>query len=94
MACIRDLIEDARNREIDLMQQRDAWEFDLRKQIVATAPDCLSTPDHNRAMQMLGDVVQAGFDALLADVRAEIDTLDAMTFTHSERSPAAGSVSH
>ena len=91
---LRDLIEEARDREMDLIQQRDAWEQRLIKQIVATAPDCLGELDHRRAAQFIGDVVQAGFEALLRDAEAEIDRLDDPHFTPSERIAPAGSVSH
>lgn len=94
---MNDALEDARNHEIDLIKQRDEWEFALRKQIVATAPDCLDTLDQRRAMGVLSDVVRAGFDAKIRAVQDEIDALDAMDaphIPHSERYAPAGSVSH
>lgn len=94
MDSIRDLIEDARDREMDLIQRRDRWEQRLIKQIEATAPDCLGELDKRRAAKFMGDVVQAGFEALLRDAEAEIDRLDDPHFTPSARSLPAGSVSH
>ena len=40
------------------------------------------------------DAARAAMARQLAEVQAEIDTLDAMTFTNSERHAPAGSVSH
>ncbi len=88
---MNDALEDARNHEIDLIQQRDEWEFALRKQIVATAPDCLDALDQRRAMNALADVVRAGFEVQLRAVQDEIDRLDQMGMdTQSARLVTAG----
>ena len=95
MACIRNLIEDARMLEIEIDRDTRLLAEHLGSPLLGLANRFgLTRDDMDACRAYLMEAAAAAMARQLADVQAEIDTLDAMTFTHSERTLPAGSVSH
>lgn len=92
---IADLIEAARMREIEIDRDTRKLADRLGNPLLGMANEFGLTPsDVDACREFLMDAARAAMARQLAEVQAEIDTLDAMTFTNSERHAPAGSVSH
>lgn len=92
---LRDLIEDARMLEIEIDRDTDKLARYLAGPLEGYSGQFgLTQADMAVCREYLRDAARAAMARQLAEVQAEIDTLDAMTFTPSERPLPAGSVSH
>lgn len=92
---IAELIEESRMLEIEIDRDTHSLAEALGSCLIGISNRYgLNQHDRDQIRAYLIDAARAGMARQLAEVQAEIDTLDAMTFTSSERSLPAGSVSH
>lgn len=92
---IAELIEESRMREIEIDRDTDKLARYLGGPLEGYSGQFgLTQADMAACREHLIDAARAAMARQLAEVQAEIDTLDAMTFTPSARSLPAGSVSH